>query len=387
MEPNSAYADKLRKARPDEEVLQLAISREAEEISFYEIPDTGLSTGEEEIAREHEAHGFAVRRVSKPSRPLSAVLDAYADREIHWLKVDVEGMEDSVVDSWHPSPARPWIVVIESTKPNDPQLTHMSWEHKLLEIGYKFCYFDGLNRFYLSVDHIELIDNFGPGPNYFDDFTLNGTATAPFCEKVQADAEATRLQLRHEESARIALEASLAQEQAFRTRLETQLVQEQTAKSALENNLTAVNSALERQLAAIEASTSWRITAPLRGFKRAISMAGHLGVFLQGVSAWVTLKPGSRPRRAVRRSLIGLASYVRARPRIANIARRLLLRYPKLQDRLQLVVHYEAPRCGGVRRWVDQTAWPPTDRLDLNSEPNGVRHVYRRVMQARRKSG
>ena len=47
VEPNDDYADKLRQARPDEEVIQFAISREAGEIVFFEIPETGLSTGEE----------------------------------------------------------------------------------------------------------------------------------------------------------------------------------------------------------------------------------------------------------------------------------------------------------------------------------------------------
>ena len=102
-------------------MIQSAISREAGEIVFFEIPDTGLSTGEEEIARKHEVQGRAVKQVTKPSQPLSAILDSYKDREIHWLKIDVEGMEDQVIESWVPSVARPWIVVVESTKPNSPE--------------------------------------------------------------------------------------------------------------------------------------------------------------------------------------------------------------------------------------------------------------------------
>src|SRR6478609_5853084 len=77
VEPNGDYADKLRQARPDEEVIQSAISRAAGEIAFFEIADTGLSTGEEEIARKHEVQGRAVKQITTPSQPLSAILDSY----------------------------------------------------------------------------------------------------------------------------------------------------------------------------------------------------------------------------------------------------------------------------------------------------------------------
>ena len=69
---------------------------------------------------------------------------------------------------------------------------------KLTALGYEFVYFDGLSRFYVSRDHRELIDSFGPGPNVFDDFVLSGTT--PFCRNLseklaQQQMDAQRLEL------------------------------------------------------------------------------------------------------------------------------------------------------------------------------------------------
>jgi hypothetical protein len=50
--------------------------------------------------------------------------------------------------------------------------THADWEAHLLEAGYRFVYFDGLNRFYLASEHEDLAPHFRVPPNVFDDFTV-----------------------------------------------------------------------------------------------------------------------------------------------------------------------------------------------------------------------
>lgn len=179
VEPNEAFAQKLRDARPDEEVLAVAVGLGEGPISFYEIPDTGLSTGLERNAREAERAGHRVRRVSVPVLPLSRVLDSYRERDIHWLKIDAEGMERQIIESWEPSNVRPWVVVVESLEPvlgstdaDKLTTTHEAWEPTLLRLGYEFVYFDGLNRFYLSNAKSDLRHRFSSGPCVFDDFEL-----------------------------------------------------------------------------------------------------------------------------------------------------------------------------------------------------------------------
>ena len=161
VEPVPDYATKLRAARPDEEVVQAAIGKKKGNIEFFVIANTGMSTGDETIARQHRENGFDINKVQVPCLPLSMLLDAHKDKDIHWLKIDVEGMERDVIDSWLPSAVRPWIVVVESTLPNSPVSTHATWEKPLLKLGYVFLYFDGLNRYYISREHPELKKDFG----------------------------------------------------------------------------------------------------------------------------------------------------------------------------------------------------------------------------------
>ncbi|TGQ66899.1 MAG: FkbM family methyltransferase [Mesorhizobium sp.] len=308
VEPSADYAEKLRAARPDEEVIQAAVAQEPGEIKFFEIPNTGLSTGNEGIARKHENEGIKARLISVSSQPLSTILSLHGDRDIHWMKIDVEGMEDQVIKSWLPSDARPWVVVVESTKPNSTEPSHAPWEPGLLDIGYDFVYFDGLNRFYLSIEHSELKPHFDIGPNYFDGFAVS--ATSWFARTVKAETIALRKQLAEESSAKATTEARLAEEQG--------------AKLALEN-----------RLAAVYASTSWRITEPMRASRDKVNWLAR------GIWSWTTFKPGTRPRRVARCSAVELANYLRTRPRLATPAKRLLGHFPALNNHLHAVIQAE----------------------------------------------
>jgi FkbM family methyltransferase len=176
VEPVHEFAERIRLARPDEEVIEAAIASRRKSLTLYKVGDTGMSTGDAAIAAQHEAAGFPVESRVVPCLALSKILSRFEDRDIHWLKIDVEGMEKSVIDSWLPSTARPWIVVVESTEPNSPKQNFEEWEPALLDLGYEFIYFDGLNRFYVSAAQPQLKAAFGPGPNYFDDFSLTETS-------------------------------------------------------------------------------------------------------------------------------------------------------------------------------------------------------------------
>ncbi|WP_024352437.1 FkbM family methyltransferase [Aurantimonas coralicida] len=171
-EASAYYVGKLRAARPGEHVEHAAIGTSSKAIDFFEIGDTGLSTGDPDVMEKHRLDGRQIERVQVRSAPLSYLFDQAGNRDIHWLKIDVEGMEKSVIDSWGPSLARPWIVVVESTLPNTQTPSYEEWEPVLLSLGYSFAYFDGINRFYVSGEHPELGRHFGAGPNLFDHFKL-----------------------------------------------------------------------------------------------------------------------------------------------------------------------------------------------------------------------
>jgi FkbM family methyltransferase len=186
VEPTSKYAEMLRHARPDETILQAAVADEIGTITFYEIPETGLSTADVEIANRHRSQ-FTVVQTSVPCITLAEVFALAKERIVHWLKVDVEGFERQVLAGWGSSQVRPWVVVVESTLPLTTIQSHQQWEAILLGYGYEAVYFDGLNRYYISEQQPELKTAFQAGPNVFDGFTLNGTASAPFCHKLLSD--------------------------------------------------------------------------------------------------------------------------------------------------------------------------------------------------------
>lgn len=173
VEPSPTYADALRTSRPGEVVVQAAIGSASGHMPFFEFPHTGLSTGIADIAAQHRAMGFDSRTIDVETLPLSALLDRHSDRDIHWLKIDCEGMEQEILETWAPSTARPWIVIVESTAPGTLTPTHGQWEPILESLGYIFAYTDTLNRFYVWSEKRNLLPAFGAPPNCFDGFQVS----------------------------------------------------------------------------------------------------------------------------------------------------------------------------------------------------------------------
>jgi FkbM family methyltransferase len=279
VEPVAQYAQKLRAARPDEQVIEAAIGRSQKTIRLFEFPDTGLSTASEAIAQTHIAKGFSNRSKEVACIPLSQLLDAQGDRPIHWLKIDVEGMEQDVIESWPPSLVRPWIVIVESTKPNSREASFTDWEPKLLALGYEFAYFDGLNRFYVSVGQPELKAEFGIGPNLFDDFSVSEHSQFARQSRSKIERQKVGIALKNEMIAAHQVQVA--------------------ALKASVSGLREKADAAKRELAAVYSSTSWKVTALVRGMKQPKHSAGRV---LEHALIWINRHPGlkGRVRRAIR---------------------------------------------------------------------------------------
>jgi FkbM family methyltransferase len=170
VEPVPAYARALQDHRPDETVLNVALSAKKGNTKFFEVRDTGLSTGVREIVAKHAEKGHHLEEYVVSTDTLSSVFAMFNTNEVHWLKIDVEGMERDVLRGWGKSKTRPWIVVVESTLPNSQEENHAEWEQELLKRQYTFAYFDGLNRFYVSAQHPELHAALKCGANSFDEY-------------------------------------------------------------------------------------------------------------------------------------------------------------------------------------------------------------------------
>ena len=77
-------------------------------------------------------------------------------------------IEESVIRGIDLSAWRPWVIIAESTKPRSTEQVHHGWEPLLLQSGYVFCLFDGLNRYYLAQEHEELAELLSFPPSVFD---------------------------------------------------------------------------------------------------------------------------------------------------------------------------------------------------------------------------
>ena len=283
VEPTPAYAAAIRLARPDETVVQAAVGDAQTLIPFYEIPRTGISTAVAEIAQRHEGAGYANQRLEVPCIPLSTLLDTYRERDIHWMKIDVEGMEHAVLDTWSPSPVRPWVVLVEATLPLSQDQTHQEWEAIIIGLGYRFAYFDGLNRFYVIADRPELLAALRSPPNVFDAFSLSGTASNTFCQrpKDQLELAMQRLQAREVEAAGLIDEIAglhgrvdqLSKEALRVEQLERQLIEHARADAARAEQTLIESQQLAAALAAAEAA---RIDAATQREQVATLTAEHL---------------------------------------------------------------------------------------------------------------
>ena len=395
VEPTTHYADKLRQARPGEEVIQAAVAMQTKPLIFYEVPDTGLSTGSRAIAARHRKQGYCVREVSVSCVSLASILERYRDRDIHWLKIDAEGMERQVIKSWFPSKVRPWIVIVESTEPNSPKPNFAGWESLIIKLGYEFAYFDGLNRLYVSRSHRELKKSFEAGPNIFDDFVLS--ETVPFSAKLSTTIGDLRRQLdeRSEETAQITQTAeklkhtnSLLNADIFDLKAalfvhnnllasrdhqiatldteignlrqagwrEATLSQRASEKAAAQQQEITT---LEERLAGIYHSTSWRVTEPLR------FISHWAKVLSRGTWVWIKLQ-----WRTVGSHRVAAGSF-------GGSAKQRLFS-----------MHVGRPSPDGSADIIWENATTNTNsasqpRIGPSPEPQSVRVAYNRLMQAR----
>jgi FkbM family methyltransferase len=365
VEPTLQYFSRLQQARPDEMVLQVAVGKEDGFLNFFEFENSGLSTSDPEIANSHRSKGFACRETTVPAISLKNLLQRLGDRDIHWMKIDVEGGEQAVIEGWSDSPVRPWILVIESTRPLTQDDNSAAWLELVLSKGYKFVYFDGLNRFYVSERHSELQSSFAVPPNIFDDFVLSGTASQPFCRHLEARAREQEQRALAAESNALA-EAQHAQAAETRAREQEQralaaesnaLAEEQRALAAELNALAEAQRALaaettthhwwheakewQEQVIALHKSTSWKITKPLRAIKRLAS--GDFSLFSRWTAA-VSLNAKQTFRPVVAAGI----RHVFQRPRLRARFSYLLKQFPWLHQRLLRVAVNTGAICGGA---------------------------------------
>jgi len=220
IEPCHEYFNLLAQQRPRDTNLNLAAGSQGGAGILGVFTGTGLSTLNDAVKAAHVRSGLHAHERKVRIQTLNTIWKTHVPpgQQVHFLKIDVEGTENEVVqgNDWRAN--RPWIVVVEAHIPSSSVEAKHVWEPILLGAGYSMSYADGLNRFYLAHEQSELAQAFKYPPNVFDRFVMAAQRSA-------------------EERAKRAEEA-------------------------------------EKTLAAVHSTISWKITAPLRLLKRHLLRLG-----------------------------------------------------------------------------------------------------------------
>jgi FkbM family methyltransferase len=311
VEPLPAHIEAFEEQRPRDLNLAIAAGSSDGSLTLYDVPEVrGWASPDAGVAQLHRAEGHTVAELVVPVRTLASVCAEHVRGEIHFLKVDVEGFEGEVLRGMDFKRWRPWVLVIEATLPNSRETNHETWEHLVGSQGYRYVWFDGLNRYYVADEHPELMQHFGIQPNVFDDFiswhldrawTANAAASKSLKENEKL-LDTARAELHDMIQFADVLELEKKDALAEIARLRDELVQ----AHASGHQATLWARDLEQRLIAVLNSSSWRITAPLRFITRRgpDSMAGIARRKAKGAARrslrWLT------SREALRRTVLPL---------------------------------------------------------------------------------
>jgi hypothetical protein len=239
---------------------------------------------------------------------------------------------------------RPWVLVIEATRPQSHVTNHEEWEHIVREAGYVSAYFDGLNQFYVAEEHQELLPAFKAPPNYFDHFQLRKHHAFSFpihaleqqLSETAAAAQELEARAARAEHQAWQLQASLDKAVAERTaQIQQALTQREQALTQCEQALHQSHSAHEEvrarlllalhEIESLRSSTSWRITRPIRQFKNAANNPGLIAAKAKSLL--------HRVKAPARRIVFKVMRKAAANPRIRSFAIRALRKFPGLEAR------------------------------------------------------
>jgi len=249
IEPNPELCMALCRQRPRDVNLEIAICESVGIRRFSIMTGTGLSTLNPAVARLAREAGFEEQMADVHTETLDGVWERHVpdDQPVHFLKIDVEGAERAVLSGKDWGVRRPWVVVVEATRPLTPIQCHGDWEPILLGARYVMAYFDGLNRFYVAEEQRAVCEALRVPPNVFDGF-------------VSAREEAAEQQAAHAEAQLHGAEARVCDAEA-RVRDAEARVRDAEARVC---HAEARAGDAEARCRSAFSSRSWQITAPLR---------------------------------------------------------------------------------------------------------------------------
>ena len=353
LEPVGEWHQKLVEQRIRDINLKVAAGDIEGFTTFFEIVETGLSTTNQAYAERHfNEQGYQVNELKIPIRTLNNILQENHLPKIHFLKIDVEGSEASVLKGIDFSNIRPWILLIEATKPQTQILDHHRWESLVIDNGYKFVYFDGLNRFYVANEHLDLADAFSAPPNPWDRYERVSEYKLRQSE-YKLRQECNTLKTTHE-SLKAQIEVLRSEYEVLQSDHREAILQASAQANEATSKIQELQTQLTKQIAYTQHidtllrdlvnSRSVRLTAPLR----------EIGQLLR------------KTKKLPKRSLHKIAQTAAEQPQLRQAAKSLVNRYPKLKYRLNHLMAEERNDLPLVRQQLTHTDLSPRATRVLN---------------------
>jgi FkbM family methyltransferase len=157
VEPQQALADIYAHVRPRDHTVSCLAGRAEGEAEFHLVDKLhGFSTTVREHAAGTGQFGTSFKTIVKPVRTLAALIAEAGLTTIDFLKIDVEGAEADVLAAMDFVRWRPRMVLVEAVAPGSMAEAWGGWEPELLGCGYRFAFFDRLNRFYVAEEAKDL---------------------------------------------------------------------------------------------------------------------------------------------------------------------------------------------------------------------------------------
>jgi FkbM family methyltransferase len=170
-EPNPWLTRLARAVRPRDHHIEALVGAAPGKATYYRVRDFhGLSTMIEGNARAAQAEfGKGADASVVLVMTLRDLCAMHAPAAIDFLKIDVEGAEEDVLLGGDWQRFRPRIVVAEALAPTTLAPAWDAWEPLLLSQGYRFAFFDSLNRYYVAEEAADLMRHFASAPESFPD--------------------------------------------------------------------------------------------------------------------------------------------------------------------------------------------------------------------------
>lgn len=169
VEPQRALADMYASTRPRDIAACTLVGAREGETDFHVVERMhGFSTTVEHHAKAASDLGARYVTERLPVRTLASLTAQHGVAQVDFLKVDVEGAEGDVLAGADWKRCRPRVVVVEAVAPGSMKEAWREWEPLLLAQGYRYTFYDGLNRFYVADEASELAARFPSEPASWD---------------------------------------------------------------------------------------------------------------------------------------------------------------------------------------------------------------------------